>query len=104
VYKDMELWSKIRRRVLVEEVSKRQILRETGMHWKTLEKILKHSQPPDYGGEKVREKPKIGPYLERIRQILEADKQIPKKQRHTAKRIFERLQSRRLHTGQSGGA
>jgi len=95
----MELWSTIRRRVLVEKVSKRQILRETGMHWKTLEKILKHSQPPDYGGAKIREKPKIGPYLAEIGQILEADKQVPKKQRHTAKRIFERLQKE----GYAGG-
>jgi transposase len=92
VYKDMEQWSEIRRRVLVEGVSKRQILRETGMHWKTLEKILRHSQPPDYCRGTAREKPKIGPFLERIRQILEADKRVPKKQRHTAKRIFERLQ------------
>ena len=36
-------------------------------------------------------KPKIGPYLERIAQIIEEDKALPKKQRHTAKRIYERL-------------
>ena len=42
----MQQWSESRRRVLVEKVSKRQILRETGMHWTTLEKILEHSQPP----------------------------------------------------------
>ncbi len=29
----MQPWADIRRRVLVEDVSKRQILRETGMHW-----------------------------------------------------------------------
>jgi transposase len=38
-----------------------------------------------------RRKPKIGPYLERIEQIIEEDKRIPKKQRHTAKRIYERI-------------
>ncbi len=32
-------------------------------------------------------------YLARIRQILEEDKSAPKKQRHTAKRIFERIRS-----------
>ena len=42
----MEQWAEIRRRVLVEKVSQRQILRETGMHWKTLRKILGHSEPP----------------------------------------------------------
>ena len=32
----MEQWNEIRRRVLVEGVSRRQVQRETGMHWKTL--------------------------------------------------------------------
>jgi lambda repressor-like predicted transcriptional regulator len=41
-------WAEIRRRVLVDGVSKRQILRETGMHWKTLEKVLRHGQPPGF--------------------------------------------------------
>jgi transposase len=91
VYRDMDQWMDIRRRVLVEGVSKRHILRETGMHWTTLEKILAHSQPPGYRRGKPVAKPKIGPYLDRIRQILEADKQLPRKQRHTAKRIWERL-------------
>jgi hypothetical protein len=36
MYADMENWSEIRSRVLVERVSRRQILRETGMHWRTL--------------------------------------------------------------------
>jgi transposase len=39
----------------------------------------------------ARPKPKIGPYLERIAQIIESDKDLPKKQRHTAKRIYERI-------------
>jgi transposase len=88
----MQQWLEIRKRVLRERVSKRQILRETGMHWTTLEKILQHSFPPEYQRTKAPNKPKIGPYLERIRQILEQDKQIHRKQRHTAKRIWQRLQ------------
>jgi transposase len=88
----MEQWAEIRRRVLVEQVSQRQILRETGMHWKTLRKILAHSEPPGYRREVSFSKPKIGPFLDRIRQILEEDRRVPKKQRHTAKRIFERIQ------------
>jgi transposase len=38
-----------------------------------------------------RSKPKIGPFLDRIAAILEGDKDVPKKQRHTAKRIFDRI-------------
>jgi len=99
VYRDMEQWERIRYRVFREGVSKRQILRETGMHWQTLEKILRHPQPPGYQFKETRKQPKIGPFLDRIRKILEGDRQAPKKQRHTAKRIFERLREE----GYSGG-
>ena len=89
--KNMLQWAEIRRRVLVDGVSKRQILRETGMHWKTLEKILRHSQPPGFRLREPRPRPKLGPYLDRIAQILQDDKQAPRKQRHTARRIYQRL-------------
>ena len=89
---DMEQWLAIRRRVLRDGISKRQILRETGMHWETLKKILEHPSPPGYQRSQAPGKPKIDPYLDRIRAILAADKQVHKKQRHTAKRIWERLQ------------
>jgi transposase len=91
VFKDMQLWADIRRRVLVENVSKRQILRETGMHWRTLEKILAHPEPPPYRAPTPRARPKLGPYLDRISRILEEDVGCPRKQRHTAKRIFDRI-------------
>ena len=69
------------------------------MHWTTLEKILSHSEPPGYRLRKPRRRPKLGPFLPRIRQILEDDKAMPRKQRHTAKRIFERLKDE----GYAGG-
>ena len=93
MYRNMDQWIEIRQRVLRQGVSKRQILRETGIHWKTLEKILNNSSPPGYQRTKAVRKSKIGPYLDRIRDILKQDKTLPKKQRHTAKRIMERLRS-----------
>lgn len=87
----MEQWTRIRFEVLREGKSKRQVLREHGMHWTTLEKILRHPQPPGYQAKGKREQPKLGPYLARIEEILEEDKAFPKKQRHTAKRIYERI-------------
>jgi transposase len=62
------------------------------MHWTTLEKILEHPSPPPYQRKERPGKPKIDPYVDRIRQILEQDKHTDKKQRHTAKKIWERLQ------------
>ena len=61
------------------------------MHWRTLEKILEHSEPPGYRRTKPPAKPKIGPFVPKIIEILESDKQLHRKQRHTAKRIWQRL-------------
>ena len=87
----MNWWTKIRLEVLRGETSKRQILRREGIHWDTLKKILENSEPPGYRRKTPRHKPKIGPYLEQIAQIIEDDKQFPKKQRHKAKRIYQRI-------------
>jgi hypothetical protein len=62
----MDQWIKIRQRVLKEGVSKRQIMRETGMHWETLKKILEHSIPPGYERSKPPKKPKIDPYIDQV--------------------------------------
>ena len=94
MYTEMDWWTKIRLEVLRGEKSKREILRREGIHWETLRKILEHSEPPGYRLKEPRPKPKIGPYLERIAQIIEEDKAFPKKQRHTAKRIYERIRGR----------
>ena len=87
----MEWWKNIRLEVLTGETSKREILRREGIHWETLKKILEYSEPPGYRTEKPRPKPKIGPFLEQIVQIIEDDKHLPKKQRHTAVRIYHRI-------------
>ena len=91
MYTEMEWWTKLRLEVLRGETSKREVLRREGIHWETLKKILEHTEPPGYRLREARPKPKIGPYLERIAQIIEEDKALPKKQRHTAKRIYERI-------------
>ena len=41
----------------------------------------------------MRPKRVLAPVLPIIHEILEADRKAPKKQRHTAKRIFERLKA-----------
>jgi len=87
----MQWWTDIRRKVLVEGVSKRQVKAEYRIHTKTLERILANPQPPGYKMSKPRPKPKIGPFIGRIEEILLKDREVPKKQRHTAKRIFERI-------------
>jgi transposase len=87
----MKWWTKIRLEVLRGESSKREVMRREGIHWDTLTKILRYSEPPGYRKKQVRSKPKTGPFLDRISQIIDTDKSLPKKQRHTAKRIYERI-------------
>jgi transposase len=89
----MEWWTKIRLEVLRGETSKRAILRRENIHWETLKKILQYPEPPGYRSKKPRHKPKLGPFLERIAQIIEDDKAVSKKQRHTSKRIYQRLKT-----------
>ena len=87
----MEWWTKLRVRRAQEGLSKRELCREEGISWKTLEKVLSHAEPPGYRRSAPYAEPKLGAYVERIKEILIADKALPKKQRHTAQRIFERL-------------
>ena len=95
----MENWAEIRRRVLVDGQSKRSVCREFDIHWDTLQKILHHSEPPGYRRAAARPKPRLEPFLPVIHQILEADKKAPRKQRHTARRIFERLRDEHGYQG-----
>jgi len=96
MFTDMEQWADIRRRAMIEGTSGRQIQRETGLPWKTLKKVLENSLPPGYRQGQPRTKKKLGPYVWRIEQILKEDKAMPRKQRHTAKWIFERLRQEGL--------
>jgi transposase len=95
----MEQWSEIRRRVLVEGLSKRAACREYGLHWRTLQKMLEHSEPPGYRAAQPRARPKIGRFLGLIEEILKQDQAAPRKQRHTKRRIFERLRAEHGYLG-----
>ena len=95
----MEFWTEVRRQVLVEGLSKRGAVKKYGISWHTLEKILKHQEPPGYQQKQARPKPKIEAFLPVVAEILKADQKAPRKQRHSAKRIFERLKKEHEFTG-----
>lgn len=95
----MEFWKEIRRQVLTNELSRRAACQKYSLGWHTLTKILAHDEPPGYRQSQPRAKPKIDEFLPVIHQILVDDRQAPKKQRHTAWRIFERLRSEHQFRG-----
>jgi hypothetical protein len=61
--------------------------------------MLQYAVPPGYQRQQPIKRPKLGPWLGVIDAILNDDKQRPFKQRHTAKRIFERLKEEHQFTG-----
>lgn len=96
----MERYVRVRRPGHVDGPSERAAARLFGIDRKTVSKIPKHSVPPGYRRSKPSVRPKLDPFVPIIGRILEADRSLPKKQRHAAQRIFERL---RDEHGFSGG-
>ena len=70
-----------------------------GLHRDTVRKMLEYSVPPGYRRQSPARRPKLDPYRGVIDRILEEDCSLPKKQRHTAKRIYERLRAEHSFTG-----
>ena len=95
----MEIYGRVRRAVRVEGRSQRAVAREFGLSRETVRKMLQYAVPPGYQRQQPIKRPKLGPWVGVIDAILEDDKQRPAKQRHTAKRIFERLKEEHGFTG-----
>jgi transposase len=95
----VEIYGRVRRAVRVEGRSQRAVAREFGLSRETVRKMLQFAVPPGYQRQQPIKRPKLGPWLGVIDAILEDDKQRPVKQRHTAKRIFERLKEEHQFTG-----
>lgn len=95
----VEVYLNIRRACLIEGKSIRQVSAEFGINRRTVKKMIQNATPPGYQRKKEVQKPKLGPYVEFINQLLNEDKACPKKQRHTAKRIFVRLKEERGYEG-----
>ena len=95
----MELYARVRRAVVVDKMSEREAARQFGLARETVRKMLRYSVPPGYRRQQPARRPKLDTWVGAIDQILEQDKTESKKQRHTAKRIFERLRDEHAYTG-----
>ena len=87
----MQHWTDVRRAVLVEGISKREACRRFGIHWQTLQRMLAHPVPPGYQRLTKADRPVIGPWLGRLGELIEANRDLPRKQRYTAKRMWQVL-------------
>src|ERR1035437_3001191 len=95
----VEIYGRVRRAVLVEGRSQRSVAREFGLARVTVRKMLGYSILPGYRRKEPAKRPKLGPWVGVIDAILEDDQSKPVKQRHTDKRIFERLRAEHGFTG-----
>src|SRR3954470_15332418 len=95
----VELYGRVRHACHVEGLSQREAARRFGIHRNTVRKMLAFSVPPGYRRAKPPPRPKLGAFTAIIDQILAADCSAPLKQRHTAKRIFERLRAENGYAG-----
>ena len=91
----VEMYVQVRRAGLVEDMSVREASRVFGLHRDTVRKMLDSRCRQAAGGKAHHGDPTLRqaqdePYTGVIDAILEADNRVPRKQRDTARRIFER--------------
>ena len=96
----VDVYLRVRRAVMVEGMSIQETARTFGLHRDTVRKMLAYSVPPGYRRQSPPRKPKLEPFTSVIDRILEDDLRRPRKQRHTVKRIFERLRDEYGFDGQ----
>lgn len=76
-----------------EEVNLREIARRTGHSFET---VRKYAYQTDWSEDSLPDVeplsyPVLGEFIPQIDEWLEADRKVPRKQRHTVKRIYDRL-------------
>ncbi len=95
----VDLYRRVRLACHHEGLSQREAARRFGIDRKTVAKMLAFSVPPGYRRSEPRRRPTLDSFTRIIDRVLDDDRASPAKQRHTAKRIFDRLRDEYGFTG-----
>jgi transposase len=90
MYRDMVQWSSIRRRILQDGISIRQVARETGIDPRTIRKVLDQPLPKPYG-PRTRRYPKLGPHIASVQRMVEENAALQSSTRMSIKVIYEHI-------------
>jgi transposase len=99
MYRDVAQWTKIRNRIQVDGISRRQVARETGISPKTISKILAHTHPQRLA-PKRRNFRKLGSHTASIQRMLQENATLPPRAKLSVRAIYKRI---RDDEGFSGG-
>jgi transposase len=92
----VELFERIRREYEHGVGTIRAVAKELGVHRRMVRQALASALPPEKKAPE-RAEPRLGPVKEFIDGILESDRRAPRKQRHTARRIYIRIRQEMPH-------
>jgi transposase len=87
----VELFERIRRDRRVEGLSIRELATRHGVHRRTVREALVNALPPPRKAYARRYRPAMDGWAEVVDGWLLGDREVPRKQRHTARRIWQRL-------------
>ena len=87
----VEQFEAIRRDHAREGLSIRELARRHGVHRRAVRQALESPVPPPKRSPQGRPAPALGAFRDLIDEWLRADREAPRKQRHTARRVWQRL-------------
>jgi len=99
--KQVEDYEAIRRAYFVDKLSIRAIHRQMGYDRGTIRKAITAPTPKPYSLKKPRDAPVLGPYKQRIAELLNQSQQNKRKQRYTAHKVYQIL-VKEGYTGSEG--
>jgi transposase len=94
----VELYLKVRL-ACSEGMSRRQAAKHFNISRDSVAKMMAYSTPPGYQRQSPIRRPKLDAFVPTIDHWLDEDVKVPRKQRHTAKRVFDRLRDECGFTG-----